>query len=82
MNMAGKWGLPLVIVCEDNGYAQTTVKEDSFSRDLESRAKGFGLEYRSGNTWEFEKLISDAKIAYDEVRQTSQPIFFHELTTS
>ncbi|WP_061019379.1 dehydrogenase E1 component subunit alpha/beta [Vibrio splendidus] len=80
MNMAGKWGLPLVIVCEDNGYAQTTVKEDSFAGDLKSRAEGFGLEYRSGNTWEFEKLISDAKVAYDEVRKTNQPIFFHVKT--
>ncbi|ROS01844.1 2-oxoisovalerate dehydrogenase E1 component [Sinobacterium caligoides] len=80
MNMASNWDVPLVIICEDNGYAQTTIKDTSFSGDLRKRAEGFGLSYKEGSTWEYEELIDQAEKTFSEVRETHKPVFFHVKT--
>ena len=44
MNMAGALNLPVIFVCENNGYAQSTAPDYSVSGgDIAARARGFGL---------------------------------------
>ena len=44
MNLAGIWKLPIVFVCENNRYAETTASDYSVSgRDIAARARGFGM---------------------------------------
>jgi pyruvate dehydrogenase E1 component alpha subunit len=44
MNLAGIWKLPLVFICENNRYAQTTAASYSVAgNDIAARARGFGL---------------------------------------
>lgn len=45
LNLAAIWSLPLVIVIEDNGYAQTTPAEYSTAGSLGTRAEGFNVAY-------------------------------------
>jgi TPP-dependent pyruvate/acetoin dehydrogenase alpha subunit len=44
LNLAGIWNLPVVFICENNRYAETTSTEYSVSgRDIAARARGFGM---------------------------------------
>lgn len=47
LNLAAIWELPVVMVCENNGFAVSTGAGDVTSGTIADRAKGFGLEFRS-----------------------------------
>ena len=76
MNIASKWDLPLLIVCENNLYAQSTCQTETIAGDICSRAKAFGIETRSGNTYDWPELVAGMKVAVAAVRQNSRPHFY------
>ncbi len=43
MNLAALWRLPLIYVCEYNGFTEYTRTEDLVAGDLSARAEGFGV---------------------------------------
>tara|TARA_B100001250_G_scaffold414630_1_gene454983 strand:- start:7430 stop:9385 length:1956 start_codon:yes stop_codon:yes gene_type:complete len=72
-NIASKWKIPLLVVLENNGYAQSTSIKQSFSGDLQKRVEGFGLKYFSTSTNSLEKLNLEAKNSVEYVRKNSLP---------
>jgi len=74
-NLASLYGLPLLIVCEDNKYAQTTTQEDNLAGDIVTRAEAFGIQTFSSNTWELDDLFSNSQESVDYVRKNSKPCF-------
>src|SRR5213079_2567680 len=63
MNIISKWEVPLIIVCENNFYAQSTPSSVSLAGDILSRARAFGIKTFNGQTADPETLMEDAKIA-------------------
>ena len=74
-NLASKWNLPLLLVCENNRYAQSTAQEQTLAGDILKRAEAFGIQTRRGSTWEWPALFAEAVAAMDEVRTAGCPIF-------
>jgi 2-oxoisovalerate dehydrogenase E1 component len=76
MNIASLWNLPLLIVCENNKYAQSTPIENNLAGSIKGRAESFGIKYYHGSTTDPESLISLASESIDFVRRRSNPAFF------
>jgi 2-oxoisovalerate dehydrogenase E1 component len=76
LNIASAWGLPLLVVLENNLYAQSTSQVQTLSGDIEARAKAFGIRTMRGNTWEPIKLIEMMAEATSFVRSECRPLFF------
>ena len=75
LNIASKWDLPLLIVLENNLYAQSTHQRQTLAGDICMRAEAFGITARRSNTWEPEKLLAEAGRCVAAVRVESRPVF-------
>lgn len=73
MNLAAIWRLPLVIVIENNGYAQSTPTATTIAGDISSRTAGFGFAYYKSDVWHAEKLCSTSRNVVDRVRAGGGP---------
>ena len=76
MNIISKWNIPLLIVCENNFYAQSTPQHINLAGDILARAGAFGIQTAKGDTWDPESLMAKARRAIDHVREQSRPFFF------
>lgn len=76
MNIISKWEIPLLIVCENNFYAQSTPQSVNLAGDIRARAEAFGIKTFKGHTSLPEQLMDDAKNAIDYVRNETKPCFF------
>ncbi len=75
MNIASKWELPLLIVLENNLYAQSTSQTQTLAGDICARAEAFGIETSEDNTWSPASLVTTAQHCADIVRKTGRPHF-------
>jgi 2-oxoisovalerate dehydrogenase E1 component len=75
MNIAAKWELPLLIVLENNRYAQSTAQHETLAGDICARASAFGIETSTGDTASPLDLVVRAKAAVDSVRKRRTPHF-------
>lgn len=76
MNIISKWQIPLLIVCENNFYAQSTPQSVNLAGDIRARAAAFGITTFQGHTSNPEQLMADAKQAIEYVRDHTKPCFF------
>jgi 2-oxoisovalerate dehydrogenase E1 component len=76
MNIISKWDIPLLIVCENNFYAQSTPQHINLAGDILSRAAAFGIHTGSGKTGSPDDLMLAAREAIDYVRDSRRPCFF------
>lgn len=75
MNVVSKWGLPLLILLENNLYAQSTHQRQTLAGDICGRAEAFGILTRRSSTWDPEELVAEAGRCIATVRQESCPVF-------
>jgi 2-oxoisovalerate dehydrogenase E1 component len=77
LNIVSKWQLPLLIVLENNRYAQSTPTTQTLAGDIVKRFEAFGIDYYHGDTWSPEKLIEVLGLATQQVRKKSCPVLVH-----
>jgi len=74
-NIAVKWRLPLLIMLENNLYAQSTSQAETLAGDICARAAAFGMATFHGDTWAFRTLTRELRRAVDLVRSECVPAF-------
>ena len=57
MNIASKWELPVLFVCENNLYAQSTHQSQTLAGGIRARAEAFGIETAYSDTWNWPALL-------------------------
>lgn len=57
LNIASKWSLPLIVVVENNGIAQTTPIQMSTAGSIEARARAFDIDYVKLGTLDWVSLV-------------------------
>jgi TPP-dependent pyruvate/acetoin dehydrogenase alpha subunit len=75
LNIASLWGLPLLVVVEHNGYAQSTPSRLQLAGDVEARAAAFGLATSRHDTTDVLEVRAAAREAVEYVRGTGRPLF-------
>jgi len=75
LNIAAKWNLPLLIVLENNLYAQSTSQSETLAGDICARAAAFGIATFHGDTWRHEDLTALLRSAAATVRGDCRPVF-------
>jgi 2-oxoisovalerate dehydrogenase E1 component len=75
LNLISLWQIPLLIVCENNFYAQSTHIKDGISGNILDRAKAFSIKTFENDTWNIENLLESAKKSIDFVRKNKSPVF-------
>jgi 2-oxoisovalerate dehydrogenase E1 component len=72
-NITSLWNLPHLVVCENNGYSQSTPQSMSVAGDIGARAEAFGARVFKADTWDLLTLNETAAQAIDYVRNNSRP---------
>lgn len=80
LNIASKWELPLLIVCENNLFAQSTSQAQTLAGDICARAEAFGITTRHGTTYDWPQLLADVERSVADVRSSGRPLF-HRIDT-
>lgn len=75
LNIASLWGLPLLVVVEHNGYAQSTPSRLQLAGDVEARAAAFGVATSRHDTTDVLEVRAAAREAIEYVRGTGRPFF-------
>ncbi|HUS05611.1 MAG TPA: thiamine pyrophosphate-dependent enzyme [Bryobacteraceae bacterium] len=75
LNIISKWQLPLMIVLENNGYAQSTSFSQTLAGDIIKRAEAFGIPGYHGDTWDPDGLTALMGRAIRQVREGPGPAF-------
>lgn len=80
LNIASKWELPLLVVCENNLFAQSTSQQQTLAGDICSRATAFGIATRHNSTYDWPVLLADMERSVADVRSGGRPVF-HRVDT-
>lgn len=79
LNFAGINNIPILIICEDNGIAQSTDTSQFNLQNLKNRIVGFGCEYLESNTNDWNDLEENIKKSVELARK-NQPTFLRVKT--
>lgn len=76
-NLAKIWDLPMVFICEDNGFAESTASSWSVGGSQTDRGKGFGIPSREVNGNDFFEVFDAAGEAIERARSGKGPTLLH-----
>ena len=76
MNLARLWSLPVLFVCENNGYAMGSALARTESQvDIQAKAAAYGIEAQRVDGMDVVAVEVAARRAIARIRETGQPVF-------
>ncbi|MEV0799769.1 thiamine pyrophosphate-dependent dehydrogenase E1 component subunit alpha [Kribbella sp. NPDC050281] len=79
-NLAALWQVPVVFVCENNGYATTMPVASAVAGSITARAEAFGIPAVTVDGQDPEKVLEASRVAVERARSGQGPTFL-ECTT-
>ena len=76
-NMANIWKLPVIFICEDNGYAEATPSSYSVAGSQVARANGFGMPAVEVDGFDFFAVHDAMREAVERARNGEGPSLIH-----
>ena len=74
MNLAALWSLPVLFVCENNGYAMgSALARIEAMTDIHRKADGYGVEARQIDGMDVVAVEAAARQAVGRIRETGSP---------
>ena len=73
-NIAAKWKLPLLIVIENNKYAQSTKIENNLAGKIADRLKAFAIENIELSTFDVRVIRKTAEGCIHNIRKAKRPM--------
>lgn len=74
LNICAVWNIPILIVVENNHYAQSTLTSSVMAGSIKKRAEAFNIAYARTQTNSWEKIIPDVDNAVNYVRTNRNPL--------
>lgn len=75
LNIISLWELPLLVVCENNFYAQSTAQKDNLAGNIVDRAKAFNIKTFESDIWDENKFLDNAGDSIEFTRKNQKPAF-------
>ena len=76
LNLAALWDLPVLFVCENNGYAMGSALTRTESQtDIHEKAAGYGIESVAVDGMDVVAVEAAARKAVARIRETGKPVF-------
>lgn len=75
LNIVSKWEIPLLLVCENNFYAQSTHQSCTLAGTILDRPRAFGIKTFEDSTEDYRNLVTHANNSISYVRNTGKPAF-------
>ncbi|MFZ2103383.1 MAG: pyruvate dehydrogenase complex E1 component subunit beta, partial [Oricola sp.] len=76
LNLASLWDLPVLFVCENNGYAMGTALEYTEAQmDIHEKALGYNIVSEAVDGMDVVAVEAAARRALDAIRETGKPYF-------
>jgi 2-oxoisovalerate dehydrogenase E1 component len=81
MNLAQLWSLPVLFVCENNGYAMgSALARTEAVTDIHRKAESYGMEAHQVDGMDVVAVEAAARKAVARMRETGQPVFLECMT--
>jgi pyruvate dehydrogenase E1 component alpha subunit len=80
LNLAALWRLPVLFVCENNGYATTLTVAAAVAGTITGRAAAFGIPASTVDGMDAEEVYKAASRAVEAARDGAGPTFIECLT--
>lgn len=73
LNMASLWKLPILFVCENNGWSEFSPTDQQFAAALEKLSKAFDIPYKKVNGNHVQEVYEESRSAIEDVRSGKGP---------
>jgi acetoin:2,6-dichlorophenolindophenol oxidoreductase subunit alpha len=80
MNLAALWRLPMIFVCENNGYATTMATAGAVAGTAAGRAAAFGIPSTTVDGMDVEAVHAAARQAIAAARRGDGPVLIEAMT--